>query len=203
MLRPSWYPSKLSITRRLRARQRMQSGCQWTTPNYHSVNQSDHKVNIGLGEAHNSVTTAWETGFIDPTGKFVLPPRFFYSGKFQDGLCIFDDEKSIRYVTQESAVVWSSGWVEHLNFNPLSHFSSGTMIHKPGLNRRKAVIDIYKREDSGHLPGRFGVTGLSLPWKNSRAKLQRNARKPVCARNPSQCVDNALVWTNGTRYSRD
>jgi hypothetical protein len=163
MLRPSWYPSKLSITRRLRARQRMQSGCQCTTPNYHSVNQSDHKVNIGLGEAHNSVTTAWETGFIDPTGKFVLPPRFFYSGKFQDGLCIFDDEKSIRYVTQESAVVWSSGWVEHLNFNPLSHFSSGTMIHKPGLNRRKALIEIYKREDSRHLPGRFGVMGLSLP----------------------------------------
>jgi hypothetical protein len=186
MLRPSWYPSKLSITRRLRARQRMQSGCQCTTPNYHSVNQSDHKVNIGLGEAHNSVTAAWETGFIDPTGKFVLPPRFFYSGKFQDGLCIFDDEKSIRYVTQESAVVWSSGWVEHLNFNPLSHFSSGT------------ILVIY--------PAKLGsrvYRCLSLPWKNSRAKLQRNARKPVCARNPSQCVDNALVWTNGTRYSRD
>src|SRR6185503_17856794 len=30
-------------------------------------------------------------------------------------------------------------------------------------NRRRALIDIYKREDSGHLPGRFGVTGLSLP----------------------------------------
>jgi hypothetical protein len=151
------------------------------------VNQSDHKVNIGSGEAHNSVTAACETGFIDPTGKFVLPPRFFYSGKFQDGLCIFDDEKSIRYVTQESAVVWSSGWVEHLNFNPLSHFSSGTMIHKPGLNRRKALIEIYRREDSGHLPGRFGsrvYRCLSLPWKNSRVKLQRSARKPLLCPEP-------------------
>jgi hypothetical protein len=78
-------------------------------------------VNIGSGEAHNSVTAACETGFIDPTGKFALPPRFFCTDKFQDGLCIFDDEKSIGYVTQEGAVVWSSGWVERLNFNPLSH----------------------------------------------------------------------------------
>jgi len=138
------------------------------------VNQSDHKVNIGLGEAHNSVTTAWETGFIDPTGKFVLPPRFFYSGKFQDGLCIFDDEKSIRYVTQESAVVWSSGWVEHLNFNPLSHFSSGTMIHKPGLNRRKAVIDIYKREDFGHFTRQIWGHGSIVAYRYHGKIAERN-----------------------------
>lgn len=61
-------------------------------------------------------------------------------------------------MTQEGAVVWSSGWVEHLNFNPLSHSPFG-IIRKPGLNRRRALIDIYKREDSGHLPGKVGVAG--------------------------------------------
>jgi hypothetical protein len=82
-----------------------------------SFGESARTVNIGSCETHNSVTAACETGFIDPTGKFVLPPRFFCTGKFQDGLCIFDDEKSIGYVTQEGAVVWSSGWVDaHNNF---------------------------------------------------------------------------------------
>jgi hypothetical protein len=75
-------------------------------------------VNIGSGEAHNSIAAACEIGFIDPTGEFAIPPRFFSTGRFQDGLCIIEDDKSIAYVNREGAVIWSVGWVEHLNFDP-------------------------------------------------------------------------------------
>jgi hypothetical protein len=75
-------------------------------------------VDTGSGKAHESVAAACETGFIDQKGEFVIPPRFLSTGKFQDGLCITENDKDIAYVNHEGAVVWSSGWVEHLNFNP-------------------------------------------------------------------------------------
>jgi hypothetical protein len=75
-------------------------------------------VETGSGRAHESVAAACETGFINQAGEFVIPPRFLLTGKFQDGLCITENEKNLAYVNREGSVVWSSGWVDYLNFNP-------------------------------------------------------------------------------------
>jgi hypothetical protein len=75
-------------------------------------------VNVGTGEAHRSIADACEVGFIDPTGEFVITPRFFSTGSFQDGLCFVEMEKEILYVNHHGTPVWSSGWVELGGFDP-------------------------------------------------------------------------------------
>jgi hypothetical protein len=69
-------------------------------------------VKFGTGEARRSIADASEVGFIDPTGKFVITPRFFSAASFQDGLCFVETEKEILYVDRRGAPVWSGGWVE-------------------------------------------------------------------------------------------
>lgn len=75
-------------------------------------------VKIGTGEAHRTIADACEVGFIDSTGEFVITPRFFRTGSFQDGLCFVETEKEILYIDREGTPVWSSGWVELGFFDP-------------------------------------------------------------------------------------
>jgi hypothetical protein len=75
-------------------------------------------VNVGTGEAHRSKADACEVGFIDRTGEFVITPRFFSTGNFQDGLCFVETEKEIHYVDHHGTPVWSNGWVELGGFDP-------------------------------------------------------------------------------------
>ena len=76
-------------------------------------------VDTGSGKAHESVAAACETGFMDQKGEFVIPPRFLSTSRnFRMGYASPKTTKIIAYVNHEGAVVWSSGWVEHLNFNP-------------------------------------------------------------------------------------
>lgn len=75
-------------------------------------------VNVGTGEAHRSISDACEVGFIDRAGEFVITPRFFNAGSFQDGLCFVGIEKEILYVDHHGTPVWSNGWVELGFFDP-------------------------------------------------------------------------------------
>jgi hypothetical protein len=75
-------------------------------------------VNVGTGEAHRSIADACEVGFIDRVGEFVITPRFFNTGSFQDGLCFVGTEKEILYVDHQGTPVWSDGWVELGFFDP-------------------------------------------------------------------------------------
>jgi hypothetical protein len=75
-------------------------------------------VNIGTGEAHRSIADACEVGFIDQAGEFVITPRFFSSGCFNEGLCFVETEKEILYVDHHGTSVWSSGWVELGGLDP-------------------------------------------------------------------------------------
>ena len=77
-------------------------------------------VDTGSGQAHKSISDACETGFIGPNGEWLIPPRFFATGTFQDGLCVTENEKCIEYVNRDGAVVWTGPWVEHLNFDPIT-----------------------------------------------------------------------------------
>jgi WG containing repeat len=75
-------------------------------------------VNVGSGEAHRSIADACEIGFINAKGQFVITPKFFATGNFQDGLCLVETEKDILYVDRKGAPVWRSGWVEFHGFDP-------------------------------------------------------------------------------------
>jgi hypothetical protein len=75
-------------------------------------------VNTGTGEAHRSIADACEIGFIDSKGEFVITPRFFATGSFQDGLCLVETENDILYVDATGVSVWRSGWVEFGLFDP-------------------------------------------------------------------------------------
>ena len=50
-------------------------------------------VNVGTGEFYRSIADACEVGFIDRVGEFVITPRFFNTGSFQDGLCFVGNRK--------------------------------------------------------------------------------------------------------------
>jgi hypothetical protein len=75
-------------------------------------------VNIGTGEAHRTIADACEVGFINSNGEFVITPRFFVTGSFQDGLCLVETEKDLLYVNSKGSTVWSSGWVDFGFFDP-------------------------------------------------------------------------------------
>jgi WG containing repeat len=75
-------------------------------------------VHTGSGGAHRTVADACEIGFIDPTGVFVIKPRFFIAGSFQGGLCLTETEKDLLYVDRTGETLWKSGWVELGSFDP-------------------------------------------------------------------------------------
>ncbi|MFZ0980270.1 MAG: WG repeat-containing protein, partial [Candidatus Acidiferrales bacterium] len=76
-------------------------------------------VSVGTGEAHKSVAEACESGFIDHSGAFQIPPRFLSAGRFVGGICLVEDEDHIGYVDHSGEFVWRAPYVEIGSFDPL------------------------------------------------------------------------------------
>ena len=52
------------------------------------------------------------TGFVDPYGDFVIPPRFGETGRFRSGLCLVTTEQEIGYINKSGEFVWKGPYVE-------------------------------------------------------------------------------------------
>jgi hypothetical protein len=83
-------------------------------------------VNTGTGAPHDSVASACEIGFINREGEFAIPPRFLAAGTFRGGLCLVETEKEIAYIDRCGNSIWSGGWAEIGNFDPIHLFPPGS-----------------------------------------------------------------------------
>jgi len=89
------------------------------------------KVNVGTGDAHDSIAEACEEGFIDSSGNFLIAPQFFSAGRFRFGRCIVTTERSIGYIDRSGNFIWKSNWVEVLTFDP-HHLLPDEVLEKEG-----------------------------------------------------------------------